>query len=168
VTPHVELEDLVTGADIGRRLSLSTQRVHQLAEALDFPQPLGRVGKAIVWRWADVERWALSRQGQPRTSGQLRQGVLTQVSVDRRFVTDEARPGVVNVEHLDGESDGAAIAWAGTPIIELRPHESGVTVVTHRMEGEISKNTKGNWTLASARERPAATAGGSRTLHSRA
>ena len=57
MTPKVELEDLVTGAEIGRRLRLSTQRVHQLAEREDFPRPLGRVGNSLVWRWADVSAW---------------------------------------------------------------------------------------------------------------
>lgn len=52
-----ELDDLVTGAEIGRRLGLSTQRVHQLAERPDFPAALGHVGNSVVWRWADVQQW---------------------------------------------------------------------------------------------------------------
>ena len=24
----------------------------------DFPQPVSQVGRACVWNWADVERWA--------------------------------------------------------------------------------------------------------------
>jgi hypothetical protein len=57
----VELDDLVTGAEIGRRIGLSTQRVHQLAGQPGFPQPLGRVGNYVVWRWRDVERWNKKR-----------------------------------------------------------------------------------------------------------
>jgi predicted DNA-binding transcriptional regulator AlpA len=55
--PKVELDELVTGAEIGRRLGVSKQRAHQLADRDDFPQPLGRVGNYRVWRWSDVDRW---------------------------------------------------------------------------------------------------------------
>lgn len=58
MTPRVDLDELVTGAELGRRIGVSTQRVHQLRAEAGFPKPLGRVGKAIVWRWADVEAWA--------------------------------------------------------------------------------------------------------------
>lgn len=56
-----DLDDLVTGADIGRRLGLSTQRVHQLAATKGFPKPLGRVGNYVVWRWDAVEKWSQRR-----------------------------------------------------------------------------------------------------------
>lgn len=58
MNPKVDLEDLVTGAEIGRRLEISTQRAHQLAAIDGFPDPLGRVGNYVVWRWADVKAWA--------------------------------------------------------------------------------------------------------------
>jgi hypothetical protein len=35
-----DLADLVTGAEIGRRLGITTQRVHQLASQRVFPRPL--------------------------------------------------------------------------------------------------------------------------------
>lgn len=148
MTPAIDLDELVTQADIARKLGLTPQRVNQLVDQTDFPDPIGKVARSAVWSWPTVEQWALARN-----TGQLRQGVLTHVSDDRRFTTDTAAPGVIHVQHLDGSSDGSAIAWAGTPIIELRPHESGVTVITHRLEGEIAKNTKGNWVLTSSRER---------------
>lgn len=53
-----ELDQLVSGADVARRLGVSRERVRQLAERDDFPEPLGKIGPAIVWRWADVEQWA--------------------------------------------------------------------------------------------------------------
>ena len=56
-----ELADLVTGAEIARRLGVSRTRAHQLADQPDFPDALGRVGQAKVWRWADVERWNAQR-----------------------------------------------------------------------------------------------------------
>jgi predicted DNA-binding transcriptional regulator AlpA len=55
-----ELADLVTGAEVARRLGMSTQRAHQLAARTDFPQPLGRVGNAIVWKWEAISCWARS------------------------------------------------------------------------------------------------------------
>lgn len=58
MTQRVELDELVTGAELGRRLHVTTSRIHQLRLADDFPQPLGRVGQSIVWRWGDVEKWA--------------------------------------------------------------------------------------------------------------
>jgi prophage regulatory protein len=56
------LEDLVTGAEVARRLKLSRERVRQLAQRPDFPEPLGRVGQAVVWRWPDVDEWARQRE----------------------------------------------------------------------------------------------------------
>lgn len=52
-----ELEQLLTGADVARRLGVSRERVRQLAERDDFPAPLGRVGNYIVWRAGDVDAW---------------------------------------------------------------------------------------------------------------
>jgi hypothetical protein len=58
VTPRVDIDELVTAAEIGRRLELSRQRVQQLAGQGGFPAPLGRVGNYIVYRWRDIEAWA--------------------------------------------------------------------------------------------------------------
>lgn len=55
-------DDLVTGAEIGRRLGISRQRVAKIAVRAGFPEPLGRLGQAKVWRWADVRAWAEERQ----------------------------------------------------------------------------------------------------------
>ena len=55
-------EELVTGADVGRRLGISRERVRQLAKREDFPEPVGQLGTYVVWRWQDVERWA-KREG---------------------------------------------------------------------------------------------------------
>lgn len=59
-----ELEDLVTGGEIAKRLGMSRARVHQLAARPDFPKPLGRVGQSKVWRWSDVRAW-LPQVGRP-------------------------------------------------------------------------------------------------------
>jgi predicted DNA-binding transcriptional regulator AlpA len=52
--------ELVSGAEIGRRLGVSREAVRKWAKqpAKGFPEPLGRVGRAVVWDWSQVERWA--------------------------------------------------------------------------------------------------------------
>lgn len=58
---RVDLEDLVTAAEIGRRLGVSRQRAQQLSQTGGFPTPLGRLGHYTVYRWHDVETWARAR-----------------------------------------------------------------------------------------------------------
>lgn len=65
--PRVDLEELVTAAEIGRRLGVSRQRAQQLGQQPDFPAPLGRVGNYTVFRWRDVEKWARAA-GRPADS----------------------------------------------------------------------------------------------------
>lgn len=62
------LAELVTGAEIARRLRVSRQRVYQLRQRPDFPKPIGRIGKALVWRWAEVKEWSRAR-GVTATNG---------------------------------------------------------------------------------------------------
>src|SRR2546426_371242 len=52
-----ELDDLVTGADVARRLGVSRERIRQLAERDIFPDPIGRLGNYVVWRWTDIDAW---------------------------------------------------------------------------------------------------------------
>jgi predicted DNA-binding transcriptional regulator AlpA len=53
-------DDLVSGAEIGRRLGVSREAVRKWAKTPErrFPAPLARVGRSIVWDWADVKSWA--------------------------------------------------------------------------------------------------------------
>jgi hypothetical protein len=77
----VEPAELITTADIARRLDVSPQRAHQLAQQPRFPRAVGRVGNSNVWRASDVERWRLQRAREqwiadavalaPRTGGLL-------------------------------------------------------------------------------------------------
>lgn len=81
MAPKVEPTELVTAADIGRRLGVSGQRVHQLTQQKRFPEPVGRVATSAVWRWSDIERWSRQRAKErwiaeavalvPRTGGLL-------------------------------------------------------------------------------------------------
>ena len=77
----VEPAELVTTADIARRLDASPQRAHQLTQQPRFPKTAGRVGSSNVWRASDVERWGVQRTREqwiadavalaPRTGGLL-------------------------------------------------------------------------------------------------
>lgn len=57
-------QELVTGAEIARRLGVSRERVRQWAsnEKQGFPASLGRFGSAKLWYWRDVEQWDRRRQ----------------------------------------------------------------------------------------------------------
>lgn len=58
--PSAVTEDLVSGAEIGRRLGVSREAVRKWANApeRDFPPPLARVGRSVVWDWGAVKTWA--------------------------------------------------------------------------------------------------------------
>lgn len=54
--------ELVLQPDIARRLGLTRQRVHQLAQETGFPVPVGRLGRSHVWDWSIIEAWAHQRE----------------------------------------------------------------------------------------------------------
>jgi predicted DNA-binding transcriptional regulator AlpA len=60
--------ELVSGAEIGRRFGVSREAVRPWAGRAGFPQPLGRVGRSVVWDWRVVEAWSEASGGkrQPR------------------------------------------------------------------------------------------------------
>lgn len=50
--------EIVSGAEIGRRLGVSREAVRLWRQRSGFPEPVGRVGRAVAWDWEDVRRWA--------------------------------------------------------------------------------------------------------------
>lgn len=48
---------LVGAGEIARLLGVSRQRVQQLAQRPDFPEPVAVLDMGKVWSSADVERW---------------------------------------------------------------------------------------------------------------
>jgi len=56
--------EIVSGAEIGRRLGVTREAVRQWRRRPGFPEPVGRVGQAIAWNWEDVRRWAEQRPTQ--------------------------------------------------------------------------------------------------------
>ena len=51
-------QQLLSGAEVARRIGVSRQRVSQLAATSHFPTPLSSVGGYLVWRWGDIADWA--------------------------------------------------------------------------------------------------------------
>jgi len=56
--------ELVSGAEIARRLGVSRERVRQWAANpnLRFPASVGRVGQSVVWEWPPVAAWSERRR----------------------------------------------------------------------------------------------------------
>ena len=60
--------ELVSGAEVGRRLGVSREAVCLWRGQPGFLEPLGRVGQALVWDWRKVELWA-TRTGRSKALG---------------------------------------------------------------------------------------------------
>jgi predicted DNA-binding transcriptional regulator AlpA len=54
------VNDLVGATEIAKRLGAARpQVVHSWHRRYDdFPEPVARLERALVWAWSDVERWA--------------------------------------------------------------------------------------------------------------
>ncbi len=57
---RVDVADLVGAAEIAGRLGVAqVQTVHLWHRRYaDFPEPVARLRQALIWSWADIERWA--------------------------------------------------------------------------------------------------------------
>ncbi|MFB7739831.1 helix-turn-helix transcriptional regulator [Streptomyces sp. NPDC056112] len=62
----MSLDELLTSPEIAKRLGVSRQRVDQLVERGQLPQPVGRSGRTRLWRAADIE---LALAGSDPTTG---------------------------------------------------------------------------------------------------
>jgi predicted DNA-binding transcriptional regulator AlpA len=63
VARKVDVDKLVGAEEIAERLGLKRyQRVHELrSRDAEFPAPVVRLKRTMVWYWPDVERWARAR-----------------------------------------------------------------------------------------------------------
>lgn len=54
------MDDLVGAAEIAERLDWShPQNVHTIRRRHpDFPQPVAKLRRVLIWSWAEVEQWA--------------------------------------------------------------------------------------------------------------
>lgn len=85
---HNDRHELLTGAEVGRRLGLSRERVRQLAaDRTRFPPPILAIGKAFVWQWGDVLDWAaLEQRRVPRAKRERQRGTAIVVTAIQRRV----------------------------------------------------------------------------------
>jgi hypothetical protein len=74
--PYVKLwimeTELVSGAEIGRRLGVTREAMRQWRCRPVFPDSLRRVGQA--WDWGTVQRWAETRDRRPVASREASHG----------------------------------------------------------------------------------------------
>lgn len=61
--------ELVGTAEIAAMLGVSQQRVHQLKQRPDFPEPLAVLTGITIWRREDVEEWARRTGRLPAAEG---------------------------------------------------------------------------------------------------
>jgi hypothetical protein len=65
----VDVDDLVNSEDIGHKLDLSRQRIHQLAKSdATFPAPAFNRSGVTLWLWPAVEKWAKATGRYPITT----------------------------------------------------------------------------------------------------
>ena len=51
------MEELVGAHEIRVMLGISRQRINQLLQKGDFPEPVARLAQGAVWLRRDVEKW---------------------------------------------------------------------------------------------------------------
>jgi predicted DNA-binding transcriptional regulator AlpA len=122
---QIEPAELITAADIARRLAVTPQRVHQLVQQARFPRAVGRVGNSDVWRASDIERWRVQRAKEqwiadavalvPRTGGLLQS--MFRASLQNRLANavgkDPATPGASVAEVVHAAMD--SVKDSGVP-----------------------------------------------------
>jgi hypothetical protein len=60
VPRKVNVDDLVGAAEIAERLDVAyVETIHSWRRRYpDFPEPIARLKRALIWNWPDVEAWA--------------------------------------------------------------------------------------------------------------
>jgi hypothetical protein len=70
-----EATELVGSTEAANRLGVSSERIRQMAKAGQLPPPVGHLGRQDVWRWSDLETWAISAGRLEAEEGAERQPV---------------------------------------------------------------------------------------------
>ena len=67
-------EELVSAAEVATRLGLARSRqvLDLRLHRFDFPHPVARTGRNLVWSWPQVEHWAQSEGFSGATPGRTR------------------------------------------------------------------------------------------------
>ena len=63
--PKIEPAELVDSDEVARLLGLTSRNAVRVYRGRyeDFPQPVVKKGRCLLWIRADVERWAKARRG---------------------------------------------------------------------------------------------------------
>lgn len=78
-------EELVTKAEIARRLEISATRVGQLARAEGFPALAAKLGtRTALYRWGDILRWQRSREDKIKRHGQRSRTASSRARSDKQ------------------------------------------------------------------------------------
>jgi hypothetical protein len=126
-----------------RRALLGTQVAEQGADELaaglvdHFPAAAAKFVELLENAEAELQR--------------RRQPELEAVGDNYVFRSEPDRAGHLEVRRRsDGSRDGYAVAWDGTPLVEIRADGDRLYVRTDRNEGWITRNHKGNWAMSDA------------------
>lgn len=65
--------ELVGVAEVAARLGLTAERVRQLSKGDSMPEPLGELGRRLIWDWRHIEAWARSEGRLDPAEGESRQ-----------------------------------------------------------------------------------------------
>lgn len=88
---RVSPDDLVSAADIARRMNVSREAARNWIDGLrgggGFPAPLASVGKSPVWSWWEVATWLLPRRevGEERVAAAQFTAALNRVVEQKRM-----------------------------------------------------------------------------------
>jgi hypothetical protein len=99
---HDGLAELVTRAEIGRRLHMGRGRAASVVDEAGFPAPVGRLGDRVIWRWGDVRAWAEAARG--------RAGGPSDEAMHLAGVRDRCHAAGYRLKLVGGGGDGAAEA----------------------------------------------------------
>jgi hypothetical protein len=122
--PGESVDELVGATEAGRRLGLSGERIRQLSRSGTLPPVAGRIGRQDVWRWRDLEGWAITTGRLLPGTGDTRQLIRAWLPAAARLrrIVDEVMPwgrnslGVVHVriwEPTDSQDEPSVVLLGG-------------------------------------------------------
>jgi hypothetical protein len=130
--------ELVGVAEVATRLGLTAERVRQLSKGGGMPEPVGELGRRLIWDWRDVEAWARKDGRLGPSKGESRQVARPWRDSHRgalRLVVDEV------MQWGEGDGDVSHVrVWAPalgtdeTQIVLLGQLQDQVSSVTNNVE----------------------------------
>jgi predicted DNA-binding transcriptional regulator AlpA len=149
-----EQQELVGVAEVASRLGLTAERVRQLAKNNRLPEPVGRLGRQLVWIWRDIAAWAEQEgrlSGDRDTSRQVQvawhqqpRGILRLV-VDELMAWGDRERNVCHVRIWAGNADESQVVLLG----QLQDNVASVTNGIETVAMTVAKRYLGpRWTSA--------------------